>query len=59
MIFMLQSRIGQIQAEEAAIGELLARIRGEELSAKQKSILAQLAEHHERLKQEAGFIRIG
>jgi methyl-accepting chemotaxis protein len=59
MIFMLQSRIGQIQAEEAAIGELLARIRGEELSAEQKSVLDQLAEHHERLKQEASFFRIG
>ena len=58
MISILKSKIGQIQAEEAAMGELLAQIHGQELSAEQKAVLTQLEGHHERLKKEAGFFKI-
>jgi methyl-accepting chemotaxis protein len=59
MISILQDKIGRIQAEEAAIGELLAEIRGWKLSADQKAVLDQLAQHDDRLKKEAGFFKIG
>lgn len=59
MISTLKSKIGQIQAEEAAIGELLAQIRGLDLSAEQKAVLTRLEEHHERLKRGTGFFKIG
>jgi hypothetical protein len=42
-----------------AMGELLAQIQRQELGAEQKSVLDQLVEHHDRLKKEAGFFRIG
>jgi methyl-accepting chemotaxis protein len=58
MICTLKSKMGQIQAEDAAIGELLAQIRGMDLSAEHKAVLTRLEEHHERLKKEAGFFRI-
>ena len=58
MISTLKSKIGQIQAEEAAMGELLAQIHGQELSVEQKAVLTRLEGHHERLKKEAGFFRI-
>ena len=57
MISTLQSKISQIQAEEAALGELLAQIRGQELSAEAKAVLTQLEEHHKRLKEEADFFK--
>lgn len=57
MVSTLQSKISQIQAEEAAMGELLAQLRGQELSAQQKAILTQLDEHRERLKKEADFFK--
>ena len=58
MISILKSKISQIQAEEAAMGELLAQIRGLGLSAEQKAVLTQLEGHYERLKKEAGFFKI-
>jgi methyl-accepting chemotaxis protein len=58
MISILKSKIGQIQTEEAAMGELLAQIHGQELSAEQKAVLTFLEGHHERLKKEAGFFKI-
>jgi methyl-accepting chemotaxis protein len=57
MISTLQSKISQIQTEEAALGELLGQIRGQELSAEAKAVLTQLKEHHERLKKEAAFFK--
>jgi len=57
MISTLQSKISQIQAEEAALGELLAQIRGQELSAEAKAVLTQLEKHHKRLKEEADFFK--
>ena len=58
MISTLKSKIGQIQAEEAAMGELLAQIHGQELSVEQKAVLTRLEGHHERLKKEARFFKI-
>jgi hypothetical protein len=58
MISTLKTKIGQIQAEEAAMGELLAQIHALELSAEQKAVLTRLEAHHERLKKEAGFFKI-
>ena len=57
MISTLQSKISQIQTEEAAIGELLAQIRGQELGAEAKALLTQLEKHHERLKEETDFFK--
>lgn len=57
MISTLQSKLSQIQTEEAAIGELLAQIRRQELGAEAKAVLTQLEEHHERLKEEADFFK--
>jgi len=57
MISMLKSKIGQIQAEGAALGELLAKIQGQELNAEQKAALALLQEHYERLKKETEFFK--
>ena len=57
MISTLQSKISQIQTEEAAIGELLVQIRGQELGAEAKAVLTQLEKHHERLKEEADFFK--
>jgi len=57
MISILKSKIGQIKAEEAAMGDLLAKLHGQELNAEQKAVLAQLEEHHERLKKQTDFFR--
>ena len=58
MISILKSKIGQIKAEEAAMGDLLAKLHGQELNAEQKAVLAQLEEHHERLKKQTDFFRM-
>jgi methyl-accepting chemotaxis protein len=57
MISTLQSKISQIQTEEAAIGELLAQMRGQDLGAEAKAVLTQLEKHHEGLKEEADFFK--
>jgi nitrogen fixation/metabolism regulation signal transduction histidine kinase len=57
MISLLNSKIGQIQVEGAAVGELLAKIYGQELNADQKAVLARIQEHCERLKKEADFFK--
>ena len=59
MISILKSKIGQIKAEEAAMGDLLAKLHGQELNAEQKAVLDQIAQHDDRLKKEAGFFKIG
>ena len=58
MISILKSKIGQIKAEEAAMGDLLAKLHGQELNAEQKAVLAELEEHHERLKKQTDFFRM-
>ena len=57
MVAILKSKISQIQMEEAAMGDLLAKLHGQELNAEQKAVLAQLEAHHERLKKETDFFR--
>ena len=58
MISILQAKIGQIRVEEAAIGELLTGIQGQDMSPEAKAVFNQLAERHGRLKQELGFFKI-
>lgn len=58
MISMLRSRIGRIQEEQDAMGVVLARLRGEELSADAKVALTQIEEHFERMKNEARSFKI-
>ena len=58
MIAMLKFKIGRIQEEQDAMGVLLARIRGQELSADAKTALTQVEEHFERMKNEARFFKI-
>ena len=58
MISTLKSKMGQIQAEEAAIGELLAQIKGLNLSPEQSAVLTQLEDHHARLRSEASFFKM-
>jgi hypothetical protein len=58
MISMLKSKIGRIQEEQGAMGVLLAQIRGQELGAEAKAALAQIEEHYERMKKEAGSFKI-
>ena len=58
MISTLKSKIGRIQAEEAALGEFLAQIQRQELGAEAKAFLTRLEGHHERLKKEAKFFKI-
>jgi hypothetical protein len=58
MISILKSKIGQIKAEEVAMGDLLAKLHGQELNAEQKAVLAELEEHHERLKKQTDFFRM-
>jgi methyl-accepting chemotaxis protein len=58
MISMLKSKIGRIQEEQEAMGVVLARIRGQELSAEVKAALTQIEEHYERMKKEAGSFKI-
>jgi methyl-accepting chemotaxis protein len=58
MISMLQSRIGRIQEEQAAMGALLGQIRDMELSAEAKAAFGQIEEHYERMKKEVGTFKI-
>jgi methyl-accepting chemotaxis protein len=58
MISMLQSRIGRIQEEQAAMGALLAQIGEMELSEEAKAALGQIEEHYEGMKKEAGSFKI-
>ena len=58
MVSVLKSRIGRIQEEQDAMGALLARIRGQELSADAKAALTQIEEHLEKMKNEALFFKI-
>ena len=58
MVSILKSRIGRIQEEQDAMGPLLARIRGQELSADAKAALTQIEEHFEKMKNEARFFKI-
>jgi methyl-accepting chemotaxis protein len=58
MISILHAKIGQIRVEEAAIGELLTGIQGQDLSPEAKAVFNQLAERHRRLKQELGFFKM-
>jgi len=59
MISTINSKIERIQVETAAMGEILARMREQGLSDEAKTLLSQIGEHHERLKKEADFFKVG
>ena len=58
MLTTINSKITRIQVEGKAIGELLARMKAQELAVEAKALLDQLGEHHERLKKEADFFKV-
>jgi methyl-accepting chemotaxis protein len=58
MLTTINSKITRVQVEGAAIGELLARMRAQELSAEAKALLKELGEHHERLKKVADYFKV-
>ena len=58
MVSVLRTKISRIQAEEAALGELLTQIHGQEFGAEAKAILTQMEDRHERLKKETEFFKI-
>jgi methyl-accepting chemotaxis protein len=59
MLSTINSKMDRIQVEGAAMGELLARMRAQELSVEAKALLNQIEEHYERLKKEADFFKVG
>lgn len=58
MLTTINSKITRVQVEGAAIGELLAQMRAQELSAEARALLNELGEHHERLKKEADYFKV-